>query len=103
MVDGTLQPYLESEFDFQLLLHERDFPGGVTIIENIIQAVQRSRRMIMLLTRSVTIVALRVRSPAAIRQSGELKGELINGHCRLTCVTINPHPVVWGPHGPRKD
>ena len=51
MVGDTLTPYLESELDFSLILHERDFPGGVTIIENIIQALNRSRRMIMMLTR----------------------------------------------------
>ncbi len=51
MVDDTLEPYLEKEFDFSLILHERDFPGGVTIIENIIRAVNRTRRMIMMLTR----------------------------------------------------
>ncbi len=56
MVDDTLEPYLEKEFSFSLILHELDFPGGVTIIENIIQAVQRSRRMIMLLTRYILTV-----------------------------------------------
>ena len=50
MVDGTLEPYLEREFDFSLILHERDFPGGVTIIQNIIHALNKSRRMIMMLT-----------------------------------------------------
>ncbi len=51
MIEGSLKPYLEEEFDFSLILHERDFPGGVTIISNIINAVESSRRMIMLLTR----------------------------------------------------
>ncbi len=51
MVDDTLEPYLEKEYDLSLILHERDFPGGVTIIGNIINAVQSTRRMIMLLTR----------------------------------------------------
>ena len=51
MLGDSLKPYLENIFGFKLILHERDFPGGVTIIENIIQAVSRSRRMIVLLTR----------------------------------------------------
>ncbi len=51
MVGDTLDPYLEKEHDFSLVLHERDFPGGVTIMANIIRAVERSRKMIMILTK----------------------------------------------------
>ena len=51
MVGNTLTPYLEEEHDFKLILHERDFPGGVTIMANIVRAVERSRKMIMILTK----------------------------------------------------
>ncbi len=50
MMEETLSPYLEEEYGFSLILHERDFPGGVTIMANIINAVEKSRRMIMILT-----------------------------------------------------
>ncbi len=53
MVGETLSLQLEEVHDFSLVLHERDFPGGVTIMANIISAVQQSRRMIMVLTKSV--------------------------------------------------
>ena len=58
MVKDTSEPYLERDFGLRLILHERDFPGGVTIIYNIIQAVERSRRMIVLLTRQVILFHL---------------------------------------------
>ena len=48
--DG-LTPILEEDHDFKLVLHQRDFLAGVTILHNIVQAVTRSRRMIMLLSR----------------------------------------------------
>ena len=53
MVGETLSLQLEEVFGFSLVLHERDFPGGVTIMANIISAVQQSRRMIMILTKLV--------------------------------------------------
>ncbi len=51
MVTNTSTPYLEAEYGFSLILHERDFPGGVTIMSNIINAVESTRRMIMLLSK----------------------------------------------------
>ncbi len=51
MVGNTMDPYLEQEHGLSLILHERDFPGGVTIMANIIRAVERSRKMIMLLSK----------------------------------------------------
>ena len=51
MIGNTLTPYLEELFGFSLILHERDFPGGVTIMANIINALEKSRKMIMLLTK----------------------------------------------------
>ncbi len=51
MVGDTLTLYLEEEFRFSLILHERDFPGGFTIAGNIINAVDCTRRMIMVLSK----------------------------------------------------
>ena len=42
---------LEEDHDFKLVLHQRDFLPGVAILHNISEAVTRSRRMIMLLSR----------------------------------------------------
>ena len=44
-------PILEEDHDFKLVLHQRDFRPGTAILHNIAQAVSRSRRMIMLLSR----------------------------------------------------
>ena len=43
--------YFEDDFDFKLILHERDFVPGVTIHANIVDAIKHSRRMIMILSR----------------------------------------------------
>ena len=43
--------HFEDEFNFNLILHERDFVPGVTIHANIVDAIKRSRRMIMILSR----------------------------------------------------
>ena len=43
--------HFEDEFDFKLILHERDFVPGVTIHANIVDAIKHSRRMIMILSR----------------------------------------------------
>ena len=53
MVENTLNPYLETEHGFMLCIHNRNFLAGVSIISNIANAVDKSRRMIMMLTRSV--------------------------------------------------
>ncbi len=52
MVGDTLTPYLEEvDHGFKLIFHERDFPGGWTIMANIINAIKSTRKMIMLLTK----------------------------------------------------
>ena len=48
--DGVT-PLLESQDNFKLLLHERDFVPGRPILANIEDAVTKSRRMVMLLSR----------------------------------------------------
>ncbi|RUS75705.1 hypothetical protein EGW08_016520 [Elysia chlorotica] len=45
-----LYPKLEQELGFKLCLHFRDFPPGEAIANNIIQAVERSRRTILVLS-----------------------------------------------------
>ncbi|XP_067678317.1 protein draper-like [Haliotis asinina] len=48
----TLYPKLEKNLNFKLCLHFRDFMPGETIANNIIEAVENSRRTIMILTPS---------------------------------------------------
>ena len=48
--DGVT-PILEEDHGFSLVLHQRDFMPGATILANIQKAVSTSRRMIMLLSR----------------------------------------------------
>ena len=50
MLDKTLKPYLEEDYRFMLCIHSRNFMGGATIITNIANAVEKSRRMIMILS-----------------------------------------------------
>ena len=45
---------MEKEHGFKLMLHERDFVAGMTIRRNIINAIEHSRRMIVILSRLVT-------------------------------------------------
>ncbi|XP_041360277.1 uncharacterized protein LOC121376469 [Gigantopelta aegis] len=47
-----LYPKLEKELDFKLCLHFRDFPPGETIADNIIHAIENSRRTILILSPS---------------------------------------------------
>ncbi|CAL1545382.1 unnamed protein product, partial [Lymnaea stagnalis] len=47
-----LYPRLEKELDFRLCLHFRDFPPGEPIANNIIHAIENSRRTIMVLSPS---------------------------------------------------
>ena len=44
-------PILEADHGFQLVLHQRDFMPGRTILTNIEEAITKTRRMIMLLSR----------------------------------------------------
>ncbi|XP_041358469.1 uncharacterized protein LOC121375221 [Gigantopelta aegis] len=46
----TLYPVLEKELHFKLCLHQRDFVPGETIANNIIWAIESSRRTILVLT-----------------------------------------------------
>ena len=48
--DGAT-PILEEDHGFKLIIHERDFMPGAQILANIAEAVTKTRRMIMLLTR----------------------------------------------------
>ena len=50
--------YFEDDFNFKLILHERDFVPGVTIHANIVDAIKHSRRMIMILSRSILNIVL---------------------------------------------
>ena len=50
--DGVT-PILEEDHGFSLVLHQRDFLPGRTILANIQNAVSTTRRMIMLLSRLV--------------------------------------------------
>ncbi|XP_076440381.1 uncharacterized protein LOC143279928 isoform X2 [Babylonia areolata] len=45
-----LYPHLERHLDFKLCMHFRDFPPGETIADNIIQAIENSRRTILVLS-----------------------------------------------------
>ena len=51
MKDNTLKLYLEEDFGFKLILHKRDFTPGVTIQGNIVDAITKSRRMFVILSR----------------------------------------------------
>ena len=51
MKDDGRTLYFEDDFNFKLILHERDFVPGVTIQANIVDAIKHSRRMIMILSR----------------------------------------------------
>ena len=44
-------PILEEDHEFQLVLHQRDFVPGTPILTNIADAVTKTRRMIMLLSK----------------------------------------------------
>ena len=49
-VFDTLRPKLEDEHGFHLCIHDRDFVPGAAITENIITAIESSRRVILVLT-----------------------------------------------------
>ena len=49
-VFDTLMPKLEDEYGFHLCIHDRDFVPGAAITENIITAIESSRRVILVLT-----------------------------------------------------
>ena len=44
-------PILEEDHGFELILHKRDFVPGQVILSNIVEAVNKSRKMLMLLSR----------------------------------------------------
>ena len=49
--EDAVIPISEIEDHFTLILHQRDFVPGRLILSNIEEAVTKSRRMIMLLSR----------------------------------------------------
>jgi hypothetical protein len=51
-VYGPLQTYLEKNKNFKLELHERDFDAGRTIIDNINYNINRSRKIILVISSS---------------------------------------------------
>ena len=51
MKPNAINLYLEEDFNFKLLLHERDFTPGVSIQTNIADAIMHSRKMFMVLSR----------------------------------------------------
>ena len=46
-----LKLYLEDDFNFELVLHQRDFTPGLSIQDNIADAITQSRRMFTVLSR----------------------------------------------------
>ena len=48
--DGST-PILEEDHGFQMIFHMRDFMPGIPITDNITQAISKTRRMIMLLSK----------------------------------------------------
>ena len=52
--ENTLKPYLEEDFHFKLVLHKRDFTPGATIQSNIVDAITKSRRIFMILSRLIS-------------------------------------------------
>jgi hypothetical protein len=48
-VYGSLQTYLEKNQGFKLGLHQRDFEAGKYIADNIIDAINTSKKIILLL------------------------------------------------------
>ena len=57
MKENTLTLHLEEDFHFKLILHKRDFTPGVTIQSNIVDAITKSRRMFMILSRYVEMMS----------------------------------------------
>ena len=57
MKDNTLILHLEEDFHFKLILHKRDFTPGVTIHSNIVDAITKSRRMFMVLSRYSQVIS----------------------------------------------
>ena len=51
--------YLEHEFGLKLCIHERDFLGGAAIIANIAAAIEHSRRMIMVISKYVSVYVVK--------------------------------------------
>ena len=48
--------YLEEELGFSVCIHERDFMPGKCILENIQNAIEKSRRTIAVISRFVSLL-----------------------------------------------
>ena len=46
----TLRTSLESDHKLQLCLHDRDWLGGIDIVDNIQQSIERSRKVVLIIT-----------------------------------------------------
>ncbi|KAL4218406.1 hypothetical protein ACF0H5_023142 [Mactra antiquata] len=51
-VTGKLLPILETEYEYKLCIHERDFGVGAYINDNIVQNINNSKRMLLVLSES---------------------------------------------------
>ncbi|CAC5393357.1 unnamed protein product [Mytilus coruscus] len=50
LVKDTLVQFLEKDNDFKLCLHQRDFRAGENIVDNIIDAICKSREVVIVIT-----------------------------------------------------
>ena len=58
MKDDTSNLYLEDDFHFEIILHQRDFIPGLSIQDNIADAITQSRRMFTILSRYFSLSLL---------------------------------------------
>ena len=49
---------LEKEYGYKFIIHQRDFMPGATIRANVTEAVTKSRRIVIIFSRYVTIYSL---------------------------------------------
>lgn len=74
---------LEKEHGFKLILHQRDFMPGAIIMQNIAESVQKTRRMIMLLSRFI-IENTEHKMIAILRQKAQLSLSFIPSKCPIS-------------------
>ncbi len=51
--NGSANFDIEDDYDFKFMIHERDFIAGRTIAANIMDGIEKSRRVIFILSRFV--------------------------------------------------